>query len=65
MARKKLYTEYIALSSTKEMREIIVKLCDEQELSISEFIRSAIELKLQQESAHLEIPVIQSEHIVA
>jgi hypothetical protein len=58
MARKKLYTEYIAISSTKEMREIIVKLCEEQELSISEWIRSAIKLKLEQKSVHLEIPVI-------
>ncbi len=49
MAKKKLYTEYIAISATKEMREIIVKLCEEQELSISEWVRSAVKLKLQQE----------------
>jgi len=48
MARKKRYTEYIATSTTIEMRRTIVELCEEQERSISEWIREAIELKLKQ-----------------
>jgi hypothetical protein len=58
MAKKKLYTEYIAISATKEMREIILKLCEEQELSISEWVRSAIDLKLQQEPDNDNGPTI-------
>jgi len=46
MAKKKLYTKPLALLVTEEVHSNIMDICDQQELSYSEWIRDAIEHKL-------------------
>ncbi len=47
--RKKVYVKQIGVPVSDKMYEKLVNLCDEQELSVSEFVRDAIETKLAQE----------------
>ena len=47
--RKKRYTQLIGLLVSEEMYKEITELCDEKDLSLSQWIRAAIELKLAQE----------------
>ena len=46
--RKRRFTKQIGLPVEQETYEEIVTLCNEQELSISQWIRDAIEMKLSQ-----------------
>ena len=46
MAKKRIYTKAVGLVVTEDVYERIQKLCDQQELSISEWLRDAIENKL-------------------
>lgn len=47
--RKKRYTQLMGLLVSEEMHKEITELCDEKDLSVSQWIRSAIESKLSQE----------------
>ena len=47
--RKKRYTQLIGLLVSEEMYNEIKQLSDEKELSVSQWIRAAIESKLVQE----------------
>ena len=47
--RKRRYTQLIGLLVSEEMHKEITELCDEKDLSVSQWIREAIELKLEQE----------------
>jgi len=49
MAKKKLYTQPIGLLVSNDVHRKLLDLCDQQELSISEWIREAIEEKLDHE----------------
>ena len=46
MAKKRIYTKAIGLVVTEDAYEKIQNLCDQQEISISEWLRDAIEIKL-------------------
>ena len=47
--RKKRYTQLIGLLVSEEMHKEITDICNEKELSVSQWIRAAIESKLAQE----------------
>lgn len=47
--RKRRYTQLIGLLVSEAMHKEITELCDEKDLSVSQWIRSAIESKLAQE----------------
>ena len=47
--RKKRYTQLIGLLISQKMRKEITDICDEKDLSVSQWIRAAIESKLAQE----------------
>ena len=51
--RKKRYTQLIGLLVSEEMHKEITDICDEKDLSVSQWIRSAIESKLAQGSFRL------------
>ena len=51
--RKKRYTQLIGLLVSEEMHKEITDICDEKDLSVSQWIREAIELKLAQEGFRL------------
>ena len=46
--KKKRYTKAIGLLVSNEMYERIMEICDEQEIGISEFIRDALNFRLEQ-----------------
>jgi hypothetical protein len=46
--KKRLYVKQLGIPVRQETYEAIVKLCDEQELGIAEWVRDAIEVKLSQ-----------------
>ena len=46
--KKRLYTKQLGIPVQEAIYEAIVKLCDEQELGIAEWVRDAIEIKLSQ-----------------
>jgi len=46
--KKRLYTRQLGIPVQEAIYEAIVKLCDEQELGIAEWVRDAIEIKLSQ-----------------
>lgn len=50
--RKKVYVKQIGVPVSDKMYEKLVNLCDKQELSVSQWVRSAIETKLAQEHAN-------------
>ena len=47
--KKRLYTKQLGIPVKQEIYEAIATLCDEQELSIAEWVRDAIEMQLSQE----------------
>jgi len=49
MAKKKLYTKPLALLVSDDIHKKVMDICHQQELSYSEWIRDAIELKLNHE----------------
>ena len=51
--RKRRYTKLIGLLVSEEMYKQITALCDENDLSLSQWIRVAIESKLAQEDFRL------------
>ena len=46
--KKKRYTKAIGLLVSNEMYGRIMEICDEQEIGISEFIREALNFRLEQ-----------------
>ena len=46
--RKKVYVKQLGVPVSEEMYGELVDFCDEQELSVSEWVRGAIETKLTQ-----------------
>ena len=46
--KKRVYTRQLGIPVKQETYEAIVKLCDEQELAIAEWVREAIEMKMSQ-----------------
>ena len=50
--KKRLYTKQLGIPVKQETYEAIVALCDEQELSLAEWVRDAIEIKLSQGNAN-------------
>ena len=48
--RKRVYIKPIGIMVSEEMYGNIIDLSDKREVSISDYVRSAIELKLSQES---------------
>ena len=47
MARKRIYTRGISVSLPEEMYDLIKKITDRQETSISEYIRGAVLMRLE------------------
>jgi len=50
MAKKKLYTKPLAVMVREETHKKLMEICDKHELSFSEWIREAIEHKLDNEN---------------
>ncbi len=48
--RKKKYTNYIGVLFDDEIYSKLVQITDEAELSLSEFVRTVVEAKLQNEN---------------
>ena len=48
--RKRVYIKPIGIMVSEEMYTNILEICDQEELAISDYVRSAIELKLSQET---------------
>jgi hypothetical protein len=48
--RKRIYIKPIGIMVSEEMHACINQICNERELAISDYVRSAIELKLSQET---------------
>ena len=48
--RKRVYIKPIGIMVSEEMFTSILEICDQEELAISDYVRSAIELKLSQET---------------
>lgn len=46
MAKKRIYTKAVGFVVSEDVYERILNLCDQQEISISEWLRDAIEIKL-------------------
>ena len=44
--RKRVYIKPIGIMVSEEMYTSILEICDQEELAISDYVRSAIELKL-------------------
>ena len=44
--RKRVYIKPIGIMVSEEMFTSILEICDQEELAISDYVRSAIELKL-------------------
>ena len=49
MTKKRLFTKPVALLVTDNVHEKLMALCENREISISEWVREAIDLKLGQE----------------
>ena len=47
--RKRVYVKQLGIPVSEETYSEIVDLCDEQELSVSQWVRDAIEMKMSQE----------------
>lgn len=47
--KKRLYTKQLGIPVKQDTYQAIATLCDEQELSIAEWVRDAIEMQLSQE----------------
>lgn len=50
--KKRLFTEHICLLVSNEMREKIFQITDSKEISVSQYLRSAIQEKLDKETDH-------------
>jgi len=48
--KKRLFTEHICILVSNEMREKIYQVTDAKEISVSEYLRSAIKEKLDREN---------------
>jgi len=48
--RKRIYIKPIGIMVSEEMHAYIIQICNERELAISDYVRSAIELKLSYET---------------
>ena len=46
MARKRIYTRSTSVSLTEEMYDLIKDITDRQEMSISDFVRGAVLMRL-------------------
>jgi len=46
MTRKKRYTEVISIILSKELRDRLIDVTDKKEISISEYVRDAVEARL-------------------
>lgn len=46
--RKRLFTQQLGVPVSEEIYQKIISLCDEQEVTISQWVRGAIELKMVQ-----------------
>jgi predicted DNA-binding protein len=44
--RKRLFTRQLGIPVTEEVYQAIIAICDEEEKSMAEYIREAIEAKL-------------------
>jgi len=47
--RKRLFTRQLGVPVSEEIYQKIISLCNEQEKSVSEWVRDAIKLKMAQE----------------
>ena len=52
--RKRVYIKPIGIMVSEEMYACINQICNDRELAISDYVRSAIELKLSQETENDE-----------
>ena len=48
--RKRVYIKPIGIMVSEEMYSSILEICDQEELAISDYVRSALESKLSQKS---------------
>ena len=48
--RKRVYIKPIGIMVSEEMYTSILEICDQEELAISDYVRSALESKLSQKS---------------
>jgi xanthosine utilization system XapX-like protein len=53
--RKRLFTRQLGIPVEEQVYQTIVSLCDKQEITMSEWVRSAIEAKLAQDINHKPI----------
>lgn len=49
MAKKRLFTKSVALLVSDDVHEKLMTQCEKREISISEWVREAIDLKMDQE----------------
>lgn len=49
--KKRLFTEHICILVSNEMKEKIFQVTDSKEISVSEYLRSAVQEKLERENA--------------
>ena len=53
--KKRLFTEHICILVSNEMREKIFQITDSKEISVSEYLRSAVKEKLERESVEGQV----------
>jgi hypothetical protein len=53
--RKRLFTRQLGIPVEEQVYQTVVSLCDKQEITMSEWVRSAIEEKLAQDTNHKTI----------
>jgi len=49
--KKRLFTEHICILVSEDMQKNILKITDSKEVSVSEYLRSAVQEKLERENA--------------
>jgi hypothetical protein len=53
--RKRRFIRQLGIPVEEQVYQTVVSLCDEQEITMSEWVRSAIETKLAQDTNHKTI----------